>query len=117
MKQLKSIALIVLIAIGWIISADAQDDQKTPKLSDEQKRFDHNGDGQLSEEEEAVMLRVTNVEAFTGDKLSREEIERIRASIAPDRAGADFGRMPPGFGGMRGGFGGGRRGPGPAEKL
>ena len=117
MKHLKSIALIVLITIGWIISADAQDDQKTPKLSDEQKRFDHNGDGKLSEEEAAVMLRVTNVESFTGDKLSREEIESIRTSITPDRAGADFGRMPPGFGGMRGGFGGGRRGPGPAEKL
>ncbi len=117
MKQLKSIALIVLIAMGWIISADAQDDQKAPKLSDEQKRFDHNGDGKLSDEEQAVMLRVTNVEAFTGDKLSREEVEKIRASMAPDGGGADFGRMPPGFGGRRGGFGGGRRGPGPAEKL
>ena len=117
MKQLKSIALIVLIAMSWIISADAQDDQNAPKLSDEQKRFDHNGDGKLSDEEQAVMLRVTNVEAFTGDKLSREEVEKIRASMAPDRDGADFGRMPQGFGGRRGGFGGGRRGPGPAEKL
>ena len=96
MKQLKSIALIVLIAIGWIISADAQDNQKTPKLSDEQKRFDHNGDGQLSEEEEAVMLRVTSVEAFTGNKLSREEIERIQRNMAPDRT-PDFGGVP-GFG-------------------
>lgn len=117
MKQFKSITLIVLIAIGWIISVDAQDDQEAPKLADEQKRFDHNGDGKLSDEEAAVMLRVTNIEAFTGDKLSREEIERIRASIAPDRAEADLGRMPPGFGGMRGGFGGGRRGPRAAEKL
>ena len=116
MKQLKSIALIVLITIGWIISADAQDDQKASKLSDEQQRFDHNGDGQLSEEEEAVMLRVTSVEAFTGNKLSDEEIERIQTSMSPDGADTGFGRMPD-FGGMRGDFGGGRRGPRPPEKL
>lgn len=116
MKQLKSIALIVLIAVGCIISADAQDDQKAPKLSDEQKRFDHNGDGKLSDEEQAVMLRVTNVEAFTGDKLSREEIERIRTSMAPDGADTGFGGRPD-FGGRQGGFGGGRRGPRPPEKL
>ena len=99
--------------MGWIISADAQDEQKASKLSDEQKRFDHNEDGQLSEAEEAVMLRVTSVEAFTGNKISPEEIERIRASMAPDEADAGFGGMPD-FGGMRGGFGGGRRGPEPA---
>ena len=116
MKQLKLIALIVLIAMGCIISADAQDDQKASKLSEEQKRFDHNEDGQLSEEEAAVMFRVTNVEAFTGNKLSPEEVERIRASIAPDGADAGFGRMPD-FGDMRGGFGGGRRGPRLPEKL
>ena len=116
MKQLKAITLIVLIAMGWIISADAQDEQKASKLSDEQKRFDHNEDGQLSEAEEAVMLRVTSVEAFTGNKISPEEIERIRASMAPDEADAGFGGMPD-FGGMRGGFGGGRRGPRPPEKL
>ena len=77
MKQLKVITLIVLMTIVWIISANAQDNQESPKLSDEQKRFDLNGDGKLSDEENELRLRVTGLEAFTGDKLTREEIEEI----------------------------------------
>ena len=109
MKQLKSITLIALIIMGWVTYANAQDNQESPKLSDEQKRFDLNSDGKLSDEEDELMLRVTGLEAFTGDKLSREEIEKMQQS-----AGTDRGFGPPG--GMRG-FGGGRRGPQPPEKL
>ncbi|MDE0323946.1 MAG: CotH kinase family protein [Candidatus Poribacteria bacterium] len=109
MKQLKSITLIVLIIMGWVTCADAQNNQESPKLSDEQKRFDLNGDGKLSNEEDELMLRVTGLEAFTGDKLSREEIEKMRQNAVPDRGFGGPGGMP--------GFGGGRRGPQPPEKL
>ena len=112
MKHFKSITLIVLIIMGCVIHANAQDNEKPEKLSDEQKRFDLNGDGKLSNEEDELMHRVTGIEAFTGNKFSREEIERMQRNM--DR-GDGFGGPPggmPGFGGR-----GGRRGPQPAEKL
>ena len=109
MKYLKSIMLILLIIVGWVGYADAQDNQEAPKLSDEQKRFDLNGDGKLSDEEDELMLRVTSIEGFTGNKFSREDIERMQRNMSTD---GGFGGPP----GMRG-FGGGRRGPRPAEKL
>ena len=104
MKHLKSITFIALIIIGWalLMSANAQNNQEPPKLTDEQKRFDLNGDGKLSDEEDALMLRVTGLEAFTGDKLSREDLEKMQRNTAPDR----------GFRGR-----GGRGGPRPPEKL
>ena len=119
MKHFKVITVFMLIITSWIIMhADAQDNQngeKSAKLSDEQKRFDLNSDGTLSPEEDELMLRVTGLEAFTGDKLSREEIERMGRNTGPDgRVGPpDRGRggMPPG------GFGRGRGGPRAPEKL
>ncbi len=119
MKHFKIIAVFTLIITSWIIMhVDAQDNQngeKSAKLSDEQKRFDLNSDGTLSPEENELMLRVTGLEAFTGDKLSREEIERMGRNTGPDgRVGPpDRGRggMPPG------GFGRGRGGPRAPEKL
>ena len=98
MKQLKSIILIVLIILGWATHANAQENKKSLKLSDEQKRFDLNGDGKLSDEEDELMLRVTGLEAFTGDKLSSEEIEKMQQSAGPDRGFGPPGGMP-GFGG------------------
>ena len=119
MKHFKVIAIFTLIIISSILmSTDAQDNEnseKSAKLSEEQKRFDLNSDGTLSPEEGDLMLRVTGFEAFTGDKLSREEIERMGRNIGPDR-----GFQPPDRGsrGMPpGGFGGGRGGPRPPEKL
>lgn len=115
MKPIKLILLIMLIIISWTIHANAQENQESPKLSDEQKRFDLNGDGKLSDEENDLMFRVTGIEAFTGDTLSREDIEKMRRSSAPDRGFGGPGGMP-GFGSERGGRGG-RGGPRPPEKL
>ena len=115
MKHLKSITLIALIIMGWAIHANAQDNQDTPKLSDEQKRFDLNGDGELSNEEGDLMLRVASIEALTGNTLTPEEIKRMQDDQGPDMGfGGPPGGMPGfGFGGGRGG----RRGPQPPEKL
>ena len=116
MKHFKVIAVFMLIITSWIIMpADAQDNEKSAKLSDEHKRFDLNSDGTLSPEENELMLRVTGLEAFTGDKLSQEEIEQMGRNIGPDQ-----GFRPPdrGPGGMPpGGFGRGRGGPRAPETL
>jgi len=110
MKQLKIIIALMLITASWTLQANAQDTESSAKLTDEQKRFDLNGDGKLSDEEDELRFRVTGLEAFTGDKLSREEIEKMQSSMPPDRGfGRGPGGMPP--------FGGGRGGPRPPEKL
>ena len=114
MKPIKLILLIGLIIIGWTLHVSAQENQESPKLSDEQKRFDLNRDGELSSEENELMLRVTSIEGFTGNKFSREDIERMQRNSDPDRGFGGPGGMPRGdFGGGRGG----RGGPRAPEKL
>ena len=115
MTQLKTITLIALIIMGWAMYANAQDNPETPKLSDDQKRFDFDGNGALSDEENDLMHRVKSIEALTGNKLTPEEIKRMQDDQGPDRGfGGPPGGMPGfGFGGGRGG----RRGPQPPEKL
>ena len=102
MKRTILVALITLIA-GLAMNANA-------KLSDEQKRFDLDGNGALSPEEDELMLRVTGLEAFTGEKFTREDIEDVNRSLNADRNADGPGGMPR----FRGGRG---RGPGPAEKI
>ena len=83
------LALLTLVAVN----ASAQN-----TLSKEEQRFDLNGDGQLNEDEKALMIDTIALEAFTGVQLA-------------ERTNRD-GRG----GGRRGGFGGGR-GPRRAEKI
>ena len=110
MKYLKTIIVLMLITACWTLQANAEANESSAKLTDEQKRFDLNDDGKLSDEEDDLRLRITGLEAFTGDKLSREEIEKMQSNISPDRGfGRGPGGMPP--------FGGGRGGPRPPEKL
>ncbi len=111
MKYISIVVLTVLI-ITPVMYTNAQADVETPKLSGEQKRFDLDDNDKLNDEENELMLRVTGLEAFTGDTLSREEIEGMQRNLAPDRDFGGRGGMPS-FGGGRGG----RGGPRPPEKL
>ena len=107
MKHFKAIAVFTLFITSWIIMpADAEDNQNSEKpveLSDEQKRFDLNNDGTLSPEESEFMLRITGLEAFTGEKLSQEKIEQMGRDIRPNQGFRQPGR--------------GRGGPRAPEKL
>ena len=108
MKFMKHTIIVLLIGVIFGIGTYtyAQDDGTQQKLTDEQKRFDFDGNGTLSAEENSVMLKVRGIEALSDSKLSREEIERLRPSSQ-----TGFGGGPPP------GAGGGRRGPRPAEKI
>ena len=106
MKYISFIALIGLV-LGFTTYVYAQQDEKTPKLTAEQKRFDLDGNGVLSPEENQLMLRIIGIEAFSDSKFTREEIEGMRGNQPPGFSGGP----PPGFGG------GSRRGPRQAEKL
>ena len=115
MKQIKLIVLIGIIICSGTY-ANAQENEATPKLTAEQKRFDLDGNGRLSPEEDQLMLRIITLEAFMDSKLSREEIQEM-AGNRPNRDGG-----PPGFSGGPPDFGrgrppGGRGGPRPPEKL
>jgi hypothetical protein len=105
---MKHIKLIALIGIFFCVVTHAytQENEGKSKLSEEQKRFDLDGNGILSPEEDQLMLRIIGLEAFTGSKLSEEEIKKSANNPPPN--------IDPG---QRGDFGGGRRGPRPAEKL
>ena len=112
-KKFKTLAFVILIIMGWAIHASAQDNQEPPKLSDEQKRFDLDANGTLSDDENDLMQRVKSIEALTGNKLTDAEIKNMHDDQGPNPG---FGGPPggmPGFGGGRGG----RRGPQPAEKI
>ena len=113
MRQMK-ILLLIGIILCFATYSYAQDNTTSQELTDDQKRFDFDGNGTLSPDENLVLFRVTNLEAITGSKLSSEEIEKVRSG-PPQGVG---GGPPPGFGGgPPQGFGGGRRGPRPPEKV
>ena len=68
-------------------------------LSTEEQRFDLNGNGQLSEDEKALMIDTIAIEAFTGVQFTAQEIRGRQGESESRRRG------------------GGRRGPRPAEKI
>ena len=119
MKHIKRIAIIGLI-FSLVTYAYTQENAKPTKLSAEDKRFDLDGNGTLSSEENQLMLRITGLEALTGSKFTPEEIKEMHGNQQPNTDGRPPGFVggPPDFGGGRPpGVGGGRRGPRPAEKL
>ncbi len=113
MKHIKLITCLVLF-VSFAMYANAQEDTK---LSPEEKRFDMDGNGNLSLEEQELMLRVTALEAFTGDRLSHEEIEKMRQNLIEIEAmqRTFMGQRDTGRRERRGGGRG--RGPAPPEKL
>ncbi len=84
------LALLTLIPVN----ASAQN-----RLSEEDKRFDLNGNGQLSEDEKEIMIEIITLEAFTGVQFTAQEIRERQGESESGRRG------------------GRRRGPRRAEKI
>ena len=85
---------VLLVYLSLVaLNASAQN-----TLSEEEKRFDLNGNGQLSEDEKEIMIDTIAIEAFTGVQFTAQEIRE-------ERGGSESGRR------------GGRRGPRRAEKI
>lgn len=115
MKQ-KQIICIIGIIICIVTFVYAQEGERTSQLTEEEKRFDLDGNGSLTPPEVELMLQVTNLEAFSDKKLSSEEIKRLGGSPPEDRVNRPPG-PPPGVGGRPPGGRGGRGGPRQAEKI
>ena len=116
MKKITYVVFIgLLFQLGMFVSA--QENGEKTSLSEEQKRFDLDGNGTLSADEDHLMQQVKTIETLSGSKLSSEEIKGLSTNAADG--------PPPGFvGGPRpqgdraqGDRGGVRRGPAPAEKI
>ena len=86
--------VVLLVCLSLVaVNVSAQN-----TLSEEEKRFDLNGNGQLSEGEKEIMIDTIALEALTGVQFTAQE---IRA----EHGGSERGRS------------GGRRGPRRAEKI
>ena len=85
----------ILLAFLAIVTVNASA-QNT--LSQEEKRFDLNGNGRLSEDEKEIMIDTIALEALTGVQFTAQEIRE-------EHGGSERGRR------------GGRRGPRRAEKI
>ena len=84
--------LLVFLSL-LVLNASSQN-----TLSEEEKRFDLNGNGQLSQNEKEIMIDTIAIEAFTGVQFTAQEIRE-------EHGGSERGRS------------GGRRGPRRAEKI
>ena len=111
MKKITYVVFVgLLFHFGMVVSA--QENEEKTSLSEEQKRFDLDGNGTLNADENQLMQQVQNIETVSGSKLSSEEIKRLTANN-PDGPPPGFVGAPP----PQTGRGGGRRGPSPAVKI
>ena len=85
--------ILLAFLVLAVLNASAQN-----TLSEEEKRFDLNGNGQLSQDEKEIMIDTIAIETLTGVQFTAQE---IRA----EHGGSERGRR------------GGRRGPRRAEKI
>ena len=85
--------ILLAFLVLAVLNASAQN-----TLSEEEKRFDLNGNGQLSQDEKEIMIDTIAIEAFTGVQFTAQEIRE-------EHGGSESGRR------------GGRRGPRRAEKI
>ncbi len=117
---MKKITYIVFVGLVFHFGmfVFAQENGEKTSLSEDQKRFDLDGNGTLSADENQFMQQVKNIETLSGSKLSSEEIKRLTTN-SPDGPRPGFvGGPPPGTVGApppQTGRGGGRRGPTPAK--
>ncbi len=95
-RHVIALPFVALLALLMSIPVDssAQD-----TLSDQDKRFDLNNDGQLSQDETDIMIEIISLEAFTGVQFTAQEIRERQGESESRRRG------------------GRRRGPRPAEKI
>ena len=96
-----SCALAITLTIFPMFASDSfsqNTENAETVLTEQDKRFDFNGDGLLSEEEKEILLEIVTQEALTGVQLDERAIRAARR------------------GGGRGGYRG-RRGPRRAEKI
>ena len=94
-------AFMIAVTIVLMVASEspAHDTENTAQpLTEEDKRFDFDGDGRLSEEEKEILLEAVTQETLTGVRLDERAIRDMRRGGGP--------------GGYRG-----RRGPRRAEKI
>ena len=96
LRNIIAIPFVTLLALFMLIPVNASAQNR---LSEEDKRFDLNGNGQLSEDETEIMLEIIALEAFTGVQFTTQEIRERQGESESGRRG------------------GRRRGPRRAEKI
>ena len=104
------IFIVLQFQLGKFVSA--QENGENTSLSEEQKRFDLDGNGTLSADENQLMQQVKTIETLSGSKLSSEEIKGLSTNAPGAPLPGFVGGPPP-----QGDRGGVRRGPAPAQKI